>query len=190
MDAANTVRRSRDLLTVDLQGLKIPLVAHCAARGVSPSEFVRRLLREAMALEPSDVATAARAVRPTSSDRVRLTIRLRRQDADALADRARRAGLSQSSYLAGLVVGIPVLADGSSCLVHAKALAASNAELVLLTTSLNHLVLLLSRGSVGPALEYRRTIETLVPDVRRHLALAAGVVSDLQPRHRAVRSQP
>ena len=186
MDGGSISSSSRDLLTVDLRGMKAALVAHARTRGVSISDLVRDVLVEAMGRVPSlPQESATNPLRSTDSDRVRLTVRLARRDAEVLASRARDAKLPQCTYLAGLIAGIPALAEGAGHAEHVAALAASNAELVMLSTSLNHLARLLREGSTQAALEYRETLRTLVADVRRHLNLASSVVSDLLPRHRS-----
>jgi hypothetical protein len=104
-------------------------------------------------------------------------------DAAATLEAARRAGMSPGDYVAGLVAGVPAILGGGGQREHVVALTASNAELSTLSRNIYHLTHLLRQAEVGPALYYRDMLDTLSGDVRRHLALASGVLADLRPRH-------
>jgi hypothetical protein len=174
---------SRDRISVDLRGLKAPLFERARARGVSPSGLVRDALIEVLGQpEPSSLdRTAAGAPLPTE-DRVRLSLRMGREEALVTLAAARRAGLTPGAYVAGLVAGIPVLAGGASRAEHVAALIASSAELSTLSRDIHHLTSLLRQGNVRAAQEYRERLDTLAGDVRCHLSLASGVLADLRPR--------
>jgi hypothetical protein len=122
---------------------------------------------------------------------VKLSIRLTRAEAEHLAAGAHRAGLSRGAFLAGLLAEIPSLAGGSAsrldCLA---ALNASCAELSTLSRNLHHLTTLLRQGEVRAAQVYRRMFDTLGDDVRAHLRLAAGTLSDLRPRQTLASTEP
>jgi hypothetical protein len=175
---------SRDRISVDLHGLKAMLVDRSQALAVSPSELVRRLLAKELG-EPADVAAqSARShlERPTGT-RTRLCLRMHMDHAAATLEAARRAGMSPGNYVAGLVTGVPAILRGGGQTDHVVALTASNAELSTLSRNIYHLTHLLRQAEVGPALYYRDMLDTLFVDVRRHLALASGVLADLRPRH-------
>jgi hypothetical protein len=77
---------------------------------------------------------------------------------------------------------MPVLMSGGGRAEHIAALTASNAELSTLSRNIYHLTHLLRQAAVGPALYYRDMLDTLSGEVRRHLALASGVLADFWPR--------
>ena len=183
---------SRDRISVDLRGLRAVLFEHARARGVSPSVLVRDALSAALgqseAETPDHVAMGAA---PAAKDRVRLTMRMSREDAGATLAAARRAGLARGAFVAGLVAGVPALSAGSSRADHVTALIASSGELSTLSRNVRHLTKLLREGNVRAALEYRDMLMTLDYDIRGHLMLASRILADLRPRRpAAVASKP
>ena len=178
---------SRDRISVDLRGLKAPLFERACARGVSPSGLVRDALIEALGqTEPSGLDRVAESAPLPTADRVRLSLRMSREEARATLAAARQAGLAPGAYVAGLVAGVPALSGGANRAEHIAALVASSAELSTLSRDIHHLTSLLRQGNVRAAQEYRERLDTLAGDVRSHLSLASGVLSDLRPRsHRA-----
>ena len=174
---------SRDRISVDLHGLKAPLFESAQSLGVSPSGLVRTTLAEALRqCEPVSVERSMARHLPGTGDRVRLCLRMSRAQAKATLDGARRAGLNPGDYVGSLIAGVPVLSGASSRTDHLAALIASSAELSTFSRNLHHLTQLLRQGAFRPAQEYRPMLDTLEADVRRHLALAAGVLANLRPR--------
>ena len=174
---------SRDRISVDLQGLKAALFDQARVRGVSPSDFVRHALIDA--LGRSDPLAQSRLVTGefvSTQARVRLSLRMTRDAASAILAAARHAGLTPGAYVAGWVAGIAALTGGASRADHVGALIASSAELSTLTRNIHHLTSLLRQGHVQAAQEYREMLDTLAGDVRSHLTLASGVLADLRPR--------
>ena len=180
---------SRNRISVDLHGLKAALFDQARVRGVSPSDFVRHALIDA--LSQSDPLAESRPVTSvfvSTQTRVRLSLRMTRDEASATLAAARHAGLTPGAYVAGLVAGIPALTGGASRADHVAALIASSAELSTLTRNIHHLTSLLRQDHVQAAQEYREMLDTLAGDVRNHLTLASGVLADLQPRRQ--RAEP
>jgi len=178
---------SRDRISVDLHGLKAPLHARALAKGVSPSALVRSILAEALSLPAGDGIEQHQA-QPgpcTGQRRVRLCLRMSREEAANTLSAARLAGMNPGSFVAGLAAGVPAIHAGGGRADHVVALVASNAELSTFSRNIHHLMHLLRQGEVGPALVYRNMLDTLSGDVRRHLALASGVLAELQPRCQA-----
>ena len=176
-------RSSRDRISVDLHGLKAALFERAQALGVSPSGLVRTILAEALAQSVginSDRSTPRCLA--GNGDRVRLCLRMSREQARSALEGARRAGLNPGNYVGSLVAGVPVLLGTGSRTDHLAALIASSAELSTFSRNLHHLAALLRQGAFRPAQEYRPMLQTLGADVRVHLALAAGVLADLRPR--------
>ena len=175
---------SRDRISVDLHGLKAMLVERSQALAVSPSELVRKVLLKELG-EPAGVESQPqrRYLTRPSGTRTRLCLRMHMDDAAATLEAARRAGMSPGDYVAGLVAGVPAILSGGGQADHVVALTASNAELSTLSRNIYHLTHLLRQSELGPALYYRDMLDTLSGDMRRHLALASGVLADLRPRH-------
>ena len=174
---------SRDRISVDLRGLKAPLFERARARGVSPSWLVRDALIDALGpIKPSSSDHVAAGDPLPMADRVRLSLRMSRDEASATLAEARRAGLAPGAFVAGLVAGVPALLGGASRDAHIAALIASSAELSTLSRDIHHLTSLLRQGNVRAAQEYRERLDTLAGDVRNHLSLASRVLADLRPR--------
>lgn len=177
---------SLDFVTVDMRGLKAALVARAQAERVSVSVLVRgAVARDLEAAVGAGLGQpSAPAYSSWSASKVKLSIRMTREEAERLAFGARSAGLSRGAYLSGLIANVPVLTSGAHRADHIAALVASCAELSTLSRNIHHLTSLLREGNVQPALQYRAMLDTLAGDARSHLMLAARVLSDLQPRSR------
>lgn len=177
---------SRDRISVDLRGLKAALVAASHERGVSPSNFVRNAL--AAALGPRDATERPVAAKPARSpDRVRLSLRMQRYDAEAVVRAAREAGMALGDFVAGLVMKAPALAGSAGLSARLATLTASCAEMATISRNLHHLTTLLRQGSGRAAQEYREMLDSVNADVHAHLALATAVVAELQPLTRSSR---
>ena len=174
---------SRDRISVDLHGLRAALFERAQTLGVSPSGLVRTALADALGQSKSVTIGRPTPSRPPGNgDRVRLSLRMSREQASATFEGARRAGLSPGDYVGNLVAGVPVLMRAGSRTDHLAALIASSAELSTFSRNLHHLTSLLREGAFRAAAEYRPMLDTLGADVRGHLMLAAGVLADLRPR--------
>lgn len=182
---------SRDRISVDLHGLKAALHARSLAKGVSPSALVRSILAEALSLPAVGWIEQHQAqLRPcTGQRRVRLCLRMSREEAANTLSAARQAGMNPGSFVAGLAAGVPAIQSGGGLADHVAALVASNAELSTFSRNIHHLTHLLRQGEVGPALVYRDMLGTLSGDVRRHLFLASGVLAELHPRGQAAQQR-
>ncbi len=174
---------SRDRISVDLQGLKAVLIERAQVLGVSPSALVRKSLAGELGrpVEPMDEQVDKHVARRPGG-RVRLCLRMERDEAAAALAAARRAGMSPGRYLASLVAGVPVIQAGGGHREHVAALIGSSAELATFSRNIHQLTNLLRLGEVGPALVYRGMLNTLDGDIRQHLVLASGVLADLRPR--------
>ena len=177
---------SRDRISVDLHGLRAALLERARARGISPSKLVRDALVDALGQAATSGAGGAVGAALSPDDRMRLSLRMSRADAEATLVAARRAGLAPGAFVAGLVADVPALSAGSSRADHIATLVASSGELSTLSRNIRHLIRLLQEGNVRAALEYRDMLGTLDGDVRRHLTLASGVLADLRPRRLTV----
>jgi hypothetical protein len=168
-------------VTVDRRGLKPALTEQARARGVPPSQFVRDVLAVALGQANAAEAKAGDTTRTEPGSRVRVSLRLRRDDAQRLHAAAASAGLPLGAYVSGLAAGVAVLQSGTGPKDHLAAVTASCAELATLGRSLRHLSELLRQGSVRAAQEYRELLDTVAGDVQRHLEVASAALVDLQP---------
>lgn len=178
---------SRDLTTVDLRGLKPHLARLAAGRGLTLSSVIRELLVDAARVPPAEPPDTVPNVEPDA--RVRVSMRFGSLEAAALAAAARAAGLSLGDYVTSLRARVPALQGGPTRTEYLQELAASTAEMATLSRSLRHLNDLVSDGAFSAAKEYANVIASLDDDVRRHLRLAAGTLSDLQPRRPGTRTR-
>lgn len=177
---------SRDRISVDLHGLKAALFERAHALGVSPSGLVRTTLAEALGHSESiTIDRSAPSGLSVNGERVRLSLRMSREQASTTFEGARRAGLNPGDYVGNLVAGVPVLTGAGSRTDHLAALIASTAELSTFSRNLHHLASLLREGAFRAAEEYRPMLDKLGADVRGHLMLAAGVLADVRPRSRS-----
>jgi hypothetical protein len=190
----------RDRIRVDLHGDRAAPFALARACGVTPSDWVRSAVANALARVVPTISVDERAMTGTragagdgavddgvnianvnaASARVRVSLRLKHQDAANLAASARTAGLPIGAYVAGLAAGIPILREGNRA-AHLEALTASTAMLATLARDLRHLSELLRQGSVAAALVYRERLDDVDADIRHHLDLASVVLGELRP---------
>jgi signal transduction histidine kinase len=185
-----TAPAASDRFTVDLRGLKPALNEQARVLGVPPSQFVRDVLAAALGQASDADATAGDTTRTGHGSRVRVSLRLRRDDAQRLQAAAAAAGLPLGAYVSGLAAAVAVLQPGTRRQDHLAAVTASCAELATLGRSLRHLSDLLRQGSVRAAQEYRDRLDTVAGDVQRHLEVASAVLVDLQPSRTATAVVP
>lgn len=174
---------SRDRLSVDLHGLKAALFERARLAGTSPSGWVRATLAEALG-GPAGLIDGTRPpqLEARAAGRVRLTLRMSRDDASAVLAAARVAGQAPGDFVANLLTMQPASMPASDRAETVGALIASCAELSTFSRNLNHLVSLLRQGAFRPAEEYRPMLATLGTDVREHLDHFTRVIAELQPR--------
>jgi hypothetical protein len=174
---------SRDRLSVDLHGLKAALFERARLAGTSPSGWVRATLAEALGGPTGPVdGTRAPRLEGRAAGRVRLTLRMSRDDASAVLAAARVAGQAPGDFVADLLTRQPAPMPASDRAETIGALIASCAELSTFSRNLSHLVSLLRQGAFRPAEEYRPMLATLGTDVREHLDHFTRVMAELQPR--------
>jgi len=96
-----TAPSSRELICVDLCGMRAALVEQARARGVSPSEFLRTALADALKSGGCSVRAAPGSC-PATKARMRLSLRMSSEDRGAILADARKAGLKPGAFVAGL----------------------------------------------------------------------------------------
>jgi hypothetical protein len=81
---------SRDRISVDLHGLKAALFERAQALSVSPSGLVRTTLAEALGRsDPTDIDRSMPSLKSGTGDRVRLCLRMSREQTRVLRWKAR-----------------------------------------------------------------------------------------------------
>lgn len=188
MDASPpSASTARDLVTVDLRGLKSALCEQARARGVSVSAVVREALTPVLVTNAAHPATRADRL---SRDglRARLSLRLHHAEAAELAGAARAAGLSLGAYILELMRRNCRPPPNDELRASRSVLSQSNAELATLSRNIARLTLLLRQGEVRQAQEYRHSLDALNGQVKTHLAQCAEVLRDVSAAHRSSRS--
>lgn len=156
--------KSRERISIDLQGLKPALLVRSQAQGVSPSELVRKTLELALGV-PEEAGEGVDRRPPP-----------------------KRSGLSPGDHVAGLVAGVPVLLNGGNRSAHITALTTSNAHLSEVSRKIHALTRLLTQADVAQAQVYREMLDTLSKDVRGHLVLCSSALAELRPCRSPTRS--
>src|SRR5689334_8770590 len=95
-----SVPTARDRLTIDLRGMKSALLAQARLRGVPVSVLIRDALAQCSQVVERPTSDADAGVRRTR--RVRVSMRLREDEARDLLRRARLAGRPLGAYVTGL----------------------------------------------------------------------------------------
>lgn len=172
----------RQLLTVDLCGLRNSLAERARCEGVNVSAIVRRAIaRELELTEPCVARTAA----SNQTGMMRVSVRLTAADAAGLRARAKADGVSVGALLSEIASKVLTTQVGATRAGLLAALTASSAELSTLNRNVHHLSMLLRQGSVQAAREYRAMLDGLTGEVRAHLQLVSAALTDLQPRRAA-----
>ncbi len=179
IDATQTAAAMRDRVTVDLRGIRPQLHAHAAKRQMTVAALVRRAVVAMFDDAPSDVADDGSTDGATGTAVIKVTLRLPVAHAVLLASRARRADVSQGSYIASLIDGTPAQARAPDHARAVAALMASTDRLAVLSADLNAFMRLIGRAPRSELEPYRASIQSLASDVRGHLASAAALVAAL-----------
>jgi hypothetical protein len=169
---------SRDRISVDLRGIRSAVLACAATKGVTVSELVRDILARETQIGADAVPTPSAGISARERS-IRVSLRMDCREAAVVRASARHAALPLGAYVSALVARSSS-PDGWVPRAGAVAdLAASCAALATLARDIRHLTQLLGQGQVQAAQEYRRLLDDIEGDVRRHLQLASEVVADL-----------
>jgi hypothetical protein len=172
---------THDFVTVDMRGLKSALVAHAKTKRVTVSVVVRDAVAAVLGCVCPE-GVSPQVVPDAHGDPVvwvKLSVRVRCEEARRIDAGAKRAGLSRGAYLVGLADGVPVLKEGGLRSELIAALVLSCAELSTLNRNVYRLTALLSVGNVQQAQVYRVMLDTLADDVGCHLKFAATGLAKL-----------
>ena len=170
----------RDRVTVDLRGVRPQLQVQAARRQITAAALVRRAVLAMLDEESPDAGDIKPLDTASGTQIVKVTLRLPVAHAVLLASRARRADVSQGSYVARLIDGTPAQPRASDHTQTVAALMASTDRLAALSADLNAFMRLLGRTPRIELEPYRASIRSLADDVRVHLASAAALVAALR----------
>lgn len=178
MRAVTSSEALRDRVTIDLRGIRREIEAEAARRQLTTAAFVRHAVRAMIGEASLDVDTVPP---PDASgcQTVKVTLRLDAVYALLLSSRARRADVSQGTYVARLMAGPPAQALPPDHRQAVAALMASTDRLAALSSDLNAFMRLVGRVPGSKLEPYRASIQSLADDVRVHLASAAALVAAL-----------
>jgi hypothetical protein len=166
---------SRDRVTIDLRGIGDALRSAAAGRDLTVAALARQALVDAIGSLQANAPLAARD--SSQGGVVKLTLRLREPDAEALVLNAARLGLSYGAYVARLANGTPLPlpaadreADRAALLLHCDRLAQWAVDLHSLTR-------LLRAGCLESALKDLASSNAMAADVHRYLDLASSLLA-------------
>jgi hypothetical protein len=175
----------RDRVTIDLRGLRTQLQTHALLRQMTPAALVRQAVLAYLAPKPGDQqADQKQLTMVRDRQLVKVTLRLPTGHATLMDYHARKADVSKSSYVAGLIAGAPPPTNHTQTVA---ALRASTDRLAVISTDLSAFLRVMHMVKHGASQElerYRAGIMTLNDDIRRHLAVAALLVADLRATRR------
>jgi hypothetical protein len=167
----------RELLTIDLCGLRQALDGRSAITGEPAAAIVRSALAAALS-GTEGVGHPKVALDDGSAARVRVSLRFTHREAAELRAGAAAAGLSLGHYAVALMRGARQPESAAVREGRIAALMRSNAEMSTLSRNVARLAALLCQGSVSAAKEYYRLLQTLGGEIRSHLVLASGLLKD------------
>jgi len=121
---------------------------------------------------------------PAAARAVKVTVRLGAWHAVRLAHCARRAGVSQGTYLAGLLDGMPPSPRPIDHGAAVAALADSTHKVAAMSADIHGFLRLLRNAKAGEAEKYRATLMSLSKDMRLHLEVASRLMAGLTSRQR------
>ena len=179
-DALQRTGAARDRVTIDLRGLGPRLQTQAARQQMTAAALVRRAVVAMLDDAPDPTNDSPSACTKDRTPVIKVTLRLSVPHAVLLASRARRADVSQGSYVAGLIDGAPPPPQAPD---HTRALAAlmtSTDRLAVLSADLNAFQRLVGRVPTSELEPYRASIKALNDDVRMHLAAASALVASLR----------
>lgn len=179
----NVTRHLRERVTIDLRGIGPRLHAHAATRGKTTASVVRAAVIAMLDAEGASEEPGV-AAEPVDARAVKVTVRLGVWDADRLARCARKAGVSQGTYLAGLLDGVPPSPRSIDHGAAVAALADSTQKVAAMSADIHGFLRLMRNFKANEAEKYRATLMSLSEDVRLHLEIASRLMAGLTSRQR------
>jgi hypothetical protein len=166
---------SRDRVGVDLRGIGDAVRSAARMRQTTVAAFARDALVEAIGrpVTASEQSVAGFG----ETEIVKLTLRIRQHEAEALILSAGGLGLSYGEYVARLVTQTPLPMPAAERAADRAALMASSDNLAALSVELAAFMRLLRTGRSAEAEKYRRRIETVDLEIRRHLDRVSALIA-------------
>jgi hypothetical protein len=175
-------RHPRERVTIDLRGIGPRLHAHVAARGKTTASVVRSAV--VAMLDAEGTSEELVVAEPADARTVKVTVRLGAWHAVRLAHCARRAGVSQGTYLDGLLDGAPPSPRPIDHGAAVAALADSTQKVAAMSADIHGFLRLMRNAKANEAEKYRATLMSLSKDVRLHLEVASRLMAGLTSRQR------
>jgi len=179
----DVTRHPRERVTIDLRGIGPRLHAHAAARGKTAASVVRAAVVATLDAEGAPEEPGI-GVEPVDARAVKVTVRLGVWHAVRLAHCARKAGVSQGTYLAGLLDGVPPSPRSIDHGAAVAALADSTQKVAAMSADIHGFLRLMRNFKANEAEKYRATLMSLSEDVRLHLEIASRLMAGLTSRQR------
>lgn len=167
---------SRDRVTVDMRGIGDAVRHSAAERGTTVAALARQALVHEIGPQPVPGTAPASAERAPFEQVVKITLRLRHNDAKALILAAGGLGLSYGEYVTKLVHGTPLPAPSAERRADRAALLASTDQIAAVTTDLRDFIRVLVKLDLRGIEPYRERIRSLDADLRRHIDLASRLI--------------
>ena len=180
IDQVQTAAAIRDRVTIDLRGMRLQLHAQAARRQMTAAALVRHAVTAMLDDAPSDAGDSRSTDGNCGTQVIKVTLRLPVAHAVVLASRSRVADVSQGTYVARLIDGMPAQPRAPDHTRAVAALMASTDRLAALSSDLNAFMRLLGSTPRSELEPYRASIRSLAGDVRVHLASAAALVAALR----------
>jgi len=174
--------RARDRVTIDLRGMGARLHALASRRRMPASVLVRRSVVAMLEAEFVEGVQHGPAGEEGATPVVKVTLRLSADHAQLLAARARAADVSQGSYVASLIEGLPVPPLPPDHARAIEALLVFSNRLADVSPDLNGIARLVTRDPKGQLGQHASYLTALAARIRQHLALAAELLTSVRPR--------
>jgi hypothetical protein len=168
---------SRDRVTIDLRGIGDAVRQAATERGATVAALARQALIHEIGPHPVAGTAPASAERAPFEPVVKITLRLRHADAEALILAAGGLGLSYGEYVTKLVHGTPLPAPAAARLADRAALLASTDQVAAVATDLRAFIRLLAKFDTRGMEPYRERMRSLDADIRRHIDLASKLIA-------------
>ncbi len=166
---------ARDRVGVDLRGIGGAVRAAARTRQITVAALAREALIEAIG-RPSTLPEVVPADFGRA-DIVKLTLRLRQPEAEALVLNAAGLGVSYGEYVGRLVRQTPLPMPAAERAADRAALMASSDNLAALSVDLAAFMRLLRMANSAEIEKYRRRIETVDLEIRRHLDRVSALIA-------------
>lgn len=166
---------SRDRVGVDLRGIGEAVRAAARTRQITVAALAREALIEAIG-RPSTLPE----VLPADFGRaeiVKLTLRMRQPEAEALVLSAAGLGLSYGEYVGRLVRQTPLPMPAAERAADRATLMVSSDNLAALSVDLGAFMRLLRMGKSADVEKYRARIQAVDLDIRRHLDRVSALIA-------------